>query len=232
MLLAISRGSRISRVIAIYGVLLIASAAQAGSVVGDIQVVYNAPSTFLFDGSPLGILDGPAFVVENTSSLAITDGILSIGVGDDNSVADSFKIGTIAGDSYVVIVPGLSNDGAIHPAGGFFTYMGAIRDSSDVGPSGDGVPFLFTGLQTGIAADTGIFTPAATQGLSNDGTVPNINFLGGPGNNDGPCNNCFGPKVVAEIQLSSVPEPATWLLFGTGFTIAVVRCRLRPRAKG
>jgi hypothetical protein len=40
--------------------------------------------------------------------------------------------------------------------------------------------------------DSGLFTPAATQGLSGS----NINFLGGPGDNDDLCSNCFDHPVA------------------------------------
>jgi hypothetical protein len=204
-------------------------AVRAGQVVGDIQVVYYAPNHFNFTGGPLSsTLDAPAFVIENTSSSAINFGVLSIGVGDDNHVADSFNVGTIGAGTYVVIVLGFSNDGAVHPSGGFFAHTGAPTDTSDTGPDGNGVPFSFTGSYNGQSVLTGIFTPAATYGPSNDGTT-SLNFLGGPDNADGPCTNCFGPKVVAEIEVAAVPEPATWLLLGSGLSILVIRGRFRFR---
>jgi hypothetical protein len=211
--------------------------ARAGNAVGDIQVVYNAPSTFDFNGSfngsfngaPIGILDGPVFIIQNTSGTAITNGVLSIGVGGDNATADSFSLGTIPAESYVAVGPGLSNDGASGHT--FFTYTGSLLDTSDVGPTSNSVPFSFTGLEGGNTVLTGTFTPGATAGPSNDGTVTNppLNFLGGPGNNDGPCNNCFGPKIVADISFASVPEPASWLLLGTSMTVLMVLGRLGAR---
>jgi hypothetical protein len=41
------------------------------------------------------------------------------------------------------------------------------------------VQFDFTGLQGSVTITSGTFTPAATQGPSNDGTISAINFLGG-----------------------------------------------------
>jgi hypothetical protein len=56
-----------------------------------------------------------------------------------------------------------------------------------------------------------VFTPAATQGLSLDDSVSNINFLGGPGDNDGPCNNCFDQTVailtIPSAFSTTVTEP-------------------------
>ena len=164
---------------------------------GNIEVVYNATNSFTFDGKPLGVLDGPAFVIQNTSDYAISDGVLSIGPGGV-STPDSYDVGTIPAGGNVVIVPGLSNDGQSHPSGGFFAYTGSNLDTSDSGPNEDDVQFEFTGMGDGVKLDSGIFTPAATQGASDDGTVSNLNFLGGPGDNDQPCTNCFGPAVVAD----------------------------------
>jgi hypothetical protein len=33
--------------------------------------------------------------------------------------------------------------------------------------------------------------------------VSSLNFLGGPGNADGPCNDCYGSKVIANITIAS-----------------------------
>ena len=176
----------------------------SGQSLGDIEVVYNATNTFMFDGKPLGIVDGPAFVIQNTSNAAITGGVLSIGPGGV-SIPDSFDIGTVAADSYVVIVPGLSNDGQTHPGGGFFANTGQALDTSDSGPNGNNVQFEFTGLQNGVSVDSGVFTPAATFGPSEDDTT-SLNFLGGPGDADGPCTNCFGPDIVANLIGASAPS--------------------------
>ena len=191
------------------GALLFAVSVSAAQV-GDIQVFYNSTPNF-----GLGVLDGPVFVFQNTTGTAITNGVLTI-VG-----IDSFKVGTIAANSNVFVIPGVSNDGQNHGSGNFFTTTGSIYDSSDESVNANSVQFEFTGNQgstqiestdvCGVIAAP-IFTPACTQGKSNDGTVSNINFLGGPGNNDGPCNNCFGPTTVANLVTasgaSSVPEPS------------------------
>ncbi|MGP0072167.1 MAG: PEP-CTERM sorting domain-containing protein [Bryobacteraceae bacterium] len=228
------------------GIILIAGAAAA-SEVGDIGVFYNstAPTTCpagLTDlcaaNNSVGVQDGPVFVFQNTSSTAITDGVLTI-VG-----VDFFDVGTIPADSYVVVEPGISNDGQSHGSNNFFTVTGTVFDTSDFFPSLNSTEFEFTGLQgstqivssdiCGVIAEP-IFTPACTAGEANDGTVSNLNFLGGPGNNDGPCNNCFGPKIVADLETppvrSTVPEPSSLPLIGV-FLAGLGAWTLRRRWRG
>jgi uncharacterized protein (TIGR03437 family) len=147
-----------------------------------------------------GTQDGPVFVFVNTSSTPITNAVITI-VG-----VDFFDVGTIPANSSVNVIPGISNDGQNHGSDNFFTFTGSIYDSSDDFSSLNSTQFKFTGQQGGTQIESvdvcgviaaPIFTPACTAGVSNDGTVPNINFLGGPGDNDGPCDNCFGPQIVA-----------------------------------
>ena len=167
----------------------------------------------------MGVLDGPVFVVVNTSNTDITNAMLTI-VG-----TDFFDIGTIAADSSFTVIPGVSNDGLDHGDENFFTHTGSVFDSSDEFPSLNTTEFELTGEQgstqivsvdiCGIIAAP-VFTPACTAGPSNDGAVDSINFLGGPGNNDGPCDNCFGPAIVADLEtaVAETPEPSSFLLFG------------------
>jgi hypothetical protein len=183
-------------------------------VVGDIQVVYSAPNPFGL--SPF--LDGPVFVIENMSDMNITNGVLTIG---GSAPADSFQVGTVPAGWFVWVIPGITDDR--QPGHTFFRARDSILDTSDAGPAGDDVAFQFTGLWGDATVDSGIFTPAATRGPSNDGTIPDLNFLGGPGDHDGPCNNCFGPQVVATLQTgggggagTANPEPSTWLLMIVG----------------
>jgi hypothetical protein len=187
--------------------------AEAGTIVGEVQAVYNAPNGFQFNGSPVGVIDGPAFLIENTSGADITSVVFTV-------ESDSLRVGTIAAHSSIVVIPGLSTDGQTHA--GFFKNLGAALDTSDSGPNGDGVQFQLTGLQGAVGVDSGVFTPGATAGPSNDGTISHINFLGGGSpDTDVACNNCFGPKVVAELVLQpGVPEPSAWILLSVGMVLA------------
>jgi hypothetical protein len=176
--------------------LVTVSAARLGQAeiqsVGDIQVCYNCS----FGEHP--VLDGPTFYIHNTSGSSITNGVLKIGPG--GGLTDSFIVGTIAAGGTAQVAPGISNDG--RPGHTFFAFTGSIRDTSDVGPDGNDTQFEFTGFQGSNVVDSGVFTPAATQGPSLDESVSSINFLGGPDGNDGPCNNCFD-KTVASLTITS-----------------------------
>lgn len=199
--------------------------AYAG-VIGDIKVCYNCSNNF---GS-LGVLDGPTFLIENTSLTAIT-GILFTAAGD------TYHVGTIGAGSNVILEPGVSNDGGVHS--GFWTVLGGILDTSDSGPDLNTTQFSLTGLQgaTSVVSNDlctvngSIFTPLCTAGPSNDNTVSDMNFLGF---DDPACNNCFGPKQVASlvtVTQSSVPEPSTWMLVASA-ALAGVTLRRRAKKRG
>jgi hypothetical protein len=163
--------------------------------VGNIEVCYFCTPNF---GS-LGLLDGPTFEINNLTATALT-GLQFTANGD------TFNVGTIAGNSFVLLEPGLSNDGGVGHT--FWQFTGSILDTSDVGPGANNTPFQLSGFFGPLVATTGIFTPASSvQAFSNDNTVPNINFLGGPANTDGPCNNCYGPTIVATINTAEVGVP-------------------------
>jgi hypothetical protein len=170
--------------------------------VGDIRVMYNARNTFTDfpDYNKNGTLNGegvspdaPVFVIENTSGVAITGAVLT--VTPPGALADSFQVGTIPAGGHVFVEPGVSNDGGTNHT--FFTVTGSPLDTSDSGPNSNSTQFELTGVQNGAPIDSGVFTPAATAGPSNDGMGSSVNFLG---NEDGPCNDCFGPKVVATLS--------------------------------
>jgi hypothetical protein len=87
-------------------------------------------------------------------------------------------------------------------------------DTSDVGPNSDATQLQLSGLLGSTPVTTGIFTPATSKFASNDGTIPSMNFLGNP---DPACNDCYGPHVVATLQVNAVPEPSTWAMMILGF---------------
>src|SRR5262249_23380404 len=144
--------------------------------VGDIQAFYNSNNNF-----GVGNLDGPAFAFENTTGVDITNGVFR--VTPPGGTPDSFRVGTVPAGGRVFVVPGVSDDGGSGHS--FFRFKGTPLDTSDEGPNTDDTQFEFTGMQGQAPIDSGVFTPAATRGPTNDRAVPDMNFLGGPGNNDG-----------------------------------------------
>lgn len=205
-------------------VLLACAAPARGDVVGDIQGVYFATNPFGI--SP--VLDGPAFVFENTSGAAITGGVFTILAGNGEAAADSFNVGTIAAGGKFIIETGITSDGGSGHT--FFAVIGGGFDTSETGAFNDNTQFRFTGLQGAVQVTTGIFTPGMSKFASNDGVIASMNFLGGPGDNDGPCGNCYGPHIIATMSTVAVPEPASWALAGLGF--AGVFASTRRRAAG
>jgi hypothetical protein len=209
--------------------LLISVLAKADTV-ATIVACYACTNPDQFDPGVGGLSDGLAFEFNNLTSTAITNAVFSIGVGDDNATADSFNIGTIGANSSVFVVPGISNDGATGHS--FFAYTGSVRDTSDVGPSGNGVPFSFSGIYGGTTVSSA-FTPGDTYGESQDGTQF-VNFLGGP---DGdPCNQCFDGQVAtivtAAVTPGLTPEPSSLILLGTGAASLLGAARRRFISRG
>jgi hypothetical protein len=147
-------------------------------------------------------VDAPAFQFTNTSATAITDAKFSISPNAKAGVAlDVFHIGTIKPGASFVIVPGASNDKKVHKAGAFFAYSspGNPLDTSDSGPNANNLKFTFAGKIGTQSVSSGGFEPGQSLSKSVDGTVGSLNFLGGPGNADGPCNDCYAMKVVATL---------------------------------
>jgi hypothetical protein len=158
----------------------------------------HVPTT---SGTPV---DAPAFQFTNTGTVAITGATFTIKANTAlNVVKDVYHIGKIAPGASYVIVPGASNDKKTHPTGGFFTYSapGNPLDTSDSGPDDNALVFKFAGKAGTATASSVNITPGASVAPSTDGTVAAINFLGGPGNADGPCNDCVAPKVIANITV-------------------------------
>ena len=161
--------------------------------IGDVQAFYFSKESQNIFG--VGQLDGAVIAIENASSTPITGGVLT--VNPPGGPEDSFNVGTVPAGKFVLVEPGISNDhGTNHT---FFKVTGTLLDESDSGPSSNDTQFEFTGTQGTLTIDSGVFSPAATAGPSNDGTVQDFNFLGGPGDADVSVKDGFGPKVVANL---------------------------------
>src|ERR1017187_6079069 len=93
------------------------------SVVGDILACYacqntgNAAVDAALVANPSVASDGLLFAFENTSGTQVTNAVFNV-----TGSSDSFNIGTIAANSTVIILPGLSNDGGVHTAGTLFQH--------------------------------------------------------------------------------------------------------------
>jgi hypothetical protein len=147
-------------------------------------------------------VDAPAFQFTNTSASVIKDATFGIVANKKLGVPhDVFHIGKIAAGASVTIVPGASNDKKVHPTGGFFTFSspGNPLDTSDSGPDDNTIVFEFNGKIGAQKVTSGRIVVGHFVIEATDGTVAKINFLGGPGNADAPCNDCYAPKVIASI---------------------------------
>jgi hypothetical protein len=184
--------------------------------VGNIEVCYNCGVGSEAANFFQGVQDGPIFEINNLTSTALTSVMFTAN-------GDTYNVGTISGLGNVILIPGISSAGVSGgDTTGFWAVKGFILDTSDSGPNANNTAFDLTALFGAQSATTGSFTPASSlQTESNDGRVNDggISFLGGPGDNDPPCFNCYGPDVVATINTASTatPLPAALPLFASGF---------------
>jgi len=178
--------------------------AMAQSAVGTIYACYySAECAYSGTTSLTPPTDGPAFQITNTGTETITGAVLYVKAAKKISlVADHYTIGAIKPGASVAIIVGASNDKKKHPTGGFFTFIGpdSPYDTSDANLDSDGIVFVFTGKIGTTKVTSGNIVTGATAGPSVDGSVAKLNFLGGPGNADGPCGDCFGSKQIATIS--------------------------------
>ena len=72
--------------------------------------------------------DGLLFAFVNASSSAVTGATFSV---TNATVNDMFSIGTIGAGATKILLPGLSDDGAVHLPGGLFAHTGSTMDTSD-----------------------------------------------------------------------------------------------------
>ncbi|HEY1962303.1 MAG TPA: hypothetical protein VGG69_07790 [Rhizomicrobium sp.] len=187
---------------AVIGWLAVPATAQTN--VGTITVCYYAPSCTYTNSIGLNPpVDSPAFQITNTSASPITRAVFTLMRNRKNEITkDRYTIGKIPAGHSVVIVPGYSDDGKTnHPPGSLFTHTGWATDTSEYGPDADATSFTFTGTIGASTVSSGTIRAGATAGPANDGTIAHLNFLGGPANADGPCNDCFGPKQIGTLTI-------------------------------
>jgi uncharacterized protein (TIGR03437 family) len=183
--------------------------------IGQILVCYACANTgdaaidAALAANPAVVYDGILFAFKNTSSFAITGGVLSV---SGTSPSDSFVLPTIPAGGEFILIPGITSDGANHPSGGLFELTGAMDTSDGGGNVDDSSIFRFTGTANGLAvtsvtagtnAPDGTFTPG-DPGLImpyRDGGDGSTSFVGDGPSGDGGCSNCyFG--LVATLNTS------------------------------
>lgn len=195
------------------------------AVVGDIQACYscqdtgNAAIDAALAANNSVAVDGLLLAFINTSGSAITNATFSVNTG---SYSDTFSIGTIAANSTFIFLPGLSDDGGVHPAGSLFAHTGATMDTSDGDGSVNGnSAFSFSGLENGLAVTSGSFTPLSvgTQPYRDNPNAGNTDFIGVDGTGDPGCDNCFYGTLanLSTPNVGAVPEPSTWAMMLLGF---------------
>lgn len=180
---------------------LLGASAAAGATVGTITACYfSAECTYTKPLSLTPPVDAPAFRITNSGSQDITDAKFTV-LADKKAglKKDTFVIGKIRAGKSVVIVPGFSDDHRKHASGAFFAFLDSPLDTSDANYDANSIKFLFTGKSSAGAVSSGKILTGATAGPSKDGTVKDLNFLGGPNNDDGPCEDCFAPKEIGTL---------------------------------
>jgi hypothetical protein len=196
-----------------------AGSAAKADVVGDILACYacqntgNAAIDAALTANPSVASDGLLLAFVNTSGSAITGASFSAGT-------DSYNLGTVAANSTLIILPGISNDGGTHVSGSLFEFVNHTQDTSDnQGSVSDATVFSFTGLQGALSVTSGTFTPADSYLPYRDNPAFQTSFVGQGPNGDGGCSNCyFGEIAVLSIpSVSGVPEPSTWAMMILGF---------------
>lgn len=166
--------------------------------------------------------DGLLFAFVNTSSSAITGATFSV---TNAIVNDSYSIGTINAGATIILLPGLSNDGASHLPGGLFAHTGITMDTSDGdGGVSDASIFSFAGLFNSFAVTAGDIVagdPALIRTWRDPGATATTSFLGLGPNGDPGCNNCYFGQIGTGITnvTAPVPEPETYALMFAGLGV-------------
>ncbi len=181
----------VTTTISVQSSALVAAPPSQTPSLGDIQAFYNSANTF-----GLGALNGPVFVIENTSTADITNGVFTITPVSGQGTPDSFQVGTIPAGGRVIVEPGVSNDGQPASSHTFFKATGTILDTANLGPNDDNTKFEFTGMVGTTTVDTGIFTPGVTRTAETGNPNVTTTFLGKT-STAGP--DVFSPQSVAKI---------------------------------
>lgn len=214
--------------------------------IGQIFVCYACQNTgdtvidAALANNPAVANDGILFAFKNTSGFAITGGEFSL---SGTSPSDTFTMPTLAAGAEFILMPGITSDGGSHPSGGFFALTGVMDTSDGAAGVNDGSIFQFTGLSNALAvisltagtgAANGTFTPG-DPGLIKTWINPTsgkTSFIGDGPDGDAGCSNCYFGLVATlnTADVSRVPEPSTFLLFGSAL-IAIGGARKLKRTR-
>lgn len=182
--------------------------------------------------NPSVAYDGLLFAFVNTSGSDVTNAVFSVSNASPN---DSFLIGTIAAGATAIVMPGVSNDNAVHPSGGLFENTGNTMDTSD-GDGGvtDSSQFVFTGQSGSAPLSSGTITPGDApliQTYRDPGATGQTSFIGLGPDGDTPCTNCYFYQIgSATAPVAPVPEPRNFALLGVGL-VAVYAARRRSPSR-